>query len=54
VGARAWTDRLTGPFHLDYEDSYGILVEGRDRPPSLIYAPEDSLSDGEKRGDLAV
>ncbi len=29
-------DRLAGPFNLDYEDSYGILVEGRDRPPALM------------------
>jgi GNAT superfamily N-acetyltransferase len=29
-------DSLTGPFNLDYEDSYGILVEGRDRPPVLM------------------
>ncbi len=29
-------DALTGPFNLDYEDSYGILVEGRDRPPALM------------------
>jgi GNAT superfamily N-acetyltransferase len=39
--ARQWAaDRgmqtLAGPFHLDYEDSYGILVEGRDRPPALM------------------
>ena len=27
---------LTGPYNLDYEDSYGILVEGRDRPPVLM------------------
>lgn len=27
---------LTGPFHLDYEDGYGVLVEGRDRPPALM------------------
>jgi hypothetical protein len=27
---------ITGPFNLDYEDSYGILVEGRDRPPALM------------------
>jgi GNAT superfamily N-acetyltransferase len=27
---------LTGPYNLDYEDSYGILVEGRDRPPALM------------------
>ncbi len=29
-------DTLVGPFNLDYEDSYGILVEGRDRPPALL------------------
>ncbi len=29
-------DTLTGPFNLDYEDSYGILVEGRDQPPTLM------------------
>ncbi len=29
-------DVLTGPFNLDYEDSYGILIEGRDRPPALM------------------
>lgn len=29
-------DALTGPYNLDYEDSYGILVEGRDRPPALL------------------
>jgi len=29
-------DALIGPFNLDYEDSYGILVEGRDRPPALL------------------
>lgn len=39
--ARRWAqahglDTLTGPFNLDYEDSYGILVEGRDRPPVLL------------------
>jgi GNAT superfamily N-acetyltransferase len=27
---------LTGPFNLDYEDGYGILVEGRERPPALM------------------
>jgi GNAT superfamily N-acetyltransferase len=40
-GARRWAaarglDTLSGPFNLDYEDSYGILVEGRDRPPTLM------------------
>ena len=27
---------LRGPFHLDYENGYGILLEGRDRPPALL------------------
>ncbi len=27
---------LYGPFNLDYEDSYGVLIEGRDRPPALF------------------
>ncbi|NMB61707.1 MAG: GNAT family N-acetyltransferase [Chloroflexi bacterium] len=27
---------LYGPFNLDYEDAYGILVEGRDRPPVML------------------
>jgi GNAT superfamily N-acetyltransferase len=27
---------LSGPFNLDYEDGYGVLVEGRDRPPVLL------------------
>jgi len=39
--ARDWArrrglDTLTGPFNLDYEDSFGILLEGRDRPPTLL------------------
>jgi GNAT superfamily N-acetyltransferase len=29
-------DAITGPFNLDYEDAYGILIEGRDRPPALM------------------
>jgi GNAT superfamily N-acetyltransferase len=29
-------ETLYGPFNLDYEDSYGILIEGRDRPPVLL------------------
>jgi GNAT superfamily N-acetyltransferase len=28
--------RLFGPFNLDYEDGYGILIEGRDRPPVVL------------------
>jgi len=27
--------RMTGPFHQDYDSAYGILIEGRDRPPAL-------------------
>jgi len=39
--ARGWArerslETLTGPFNLDYEDGYGILVAGRDRPPTLM------------------
>lgn len=29
-------DNLYGPFNLDYEDGYGILLEGYDRPPTLF------------------
>jgi GNAT superfamily N-acetyltransferase len=29
-------ESLVGPFNLDYEDAYGILVEGRDRPPAML------------------
>lgn len=29
-------DSLYGPWNLDYEDSYGVLLEGRDRPPVLL------------------
>jgi GNAT superfamily N-acetyltransferase len=36
-----WAERrglnaLFGPFNLDYEDSYGVLIEGRDRPPAIM------------------
>ena len=39
--AAAWArarglDRLVGPYNLDHEDSHGVLVEGRDRPPVLL------------------
>jgi GNAT superfamily N-acetyltransferase len=27
---------LYGPFNLDYEDGYGVLIEGRDRPPVIL------------------
>jgi GNAT superfamily N-acetyltransferase len=29
-------DTLFGPFNLDYENAYGVLIEGRDRPPTLL------------------
>ncbi len=29
-------DALFGPFNLDYENGYGVLLEGRDRPPTLL------------------
>lgn len=29
-------DSIVGPFHLDRENGYGVLVEGRDRPPALL------------------
>ena len=35
AGARGLTT-LAGPFNLDYEDAYGILIEGRDRPPVIF------------------
>lgn len=35
AGARG-LDTLVGPFNLDRESTYGILVEGRDRPPALL------------------
>jgi GNAT superfamily N-acetyltransferase len=39
--AAAWAQQrglspLVGPFHLDREDSYGVLVDGRDRPPAML------------------
>ncbi len=39
--AAAWArehglETLYGPFNLDYEDGYGILIEGRDRPPVIL------------------
>lgn len=29
-------ETLAGPYNLDYEDAYGVLVEGRDRPPVIL------------------
>ncbi|HUV16123.1 MAG TPA: hypothetical protein VMW28_06130 [Pelolinea sp.] len=39
--AKSWAlahgmNTLYGPFNLDYEDGYGILLEGRDRPPAIL------------------
>jgi GNAT superfamily N-acetyltransferase len=31
-----YLNALFGPFNLDYEDGYGVLLEGRDRPPALL------------------
>lgn len=38
--ARDWArkrglNRMIGPFHQDYDSSYGVLIEGRDRPPVI-------------------
>ncbi|MCB2214204.1 GNAT family N-acetyltransferase [bacterium] len=38
--AREWfknhgLNRMIGPFHQDYDSAYGILIEGRDRPPAI-------------------
>ncbi|MCD6425898.1 MAG: GNAT family N-acetyltransferase [Anaerolineales bacterium] len=35
-GGSRGLDTLYGPWNLDYEDSYGVLVEGRDAPPVLM------------------
>jgi len=39
--AAAWArgrglDTLYGPYNLDYENGYGVLIEGRDRPPAIL------------------
>lgn len=38
--AQVWANdrglnRMVGPFHQDYDSAYGILIEGRDRPPVI-------------------
>ena len=35
-GKERGLEKLYGPWNLDYEDSYGVLVEGRDVPPALM------------------
>jgi len=50
---------LVGPYNLEYENAYGVLVEGRDRPPALLcghsppyYLPAmESLGFEPARGD---
>lgn len=50
---------LCGPFNLDYENAYGVLIAGRDRPPALMcgHSPEyyagffDRYGFGKNRGD---
>lgn len=39
-------DTLYGPWNLDYEDSYGVLVEGRDVPPALMCGHSPSYYHG--------
>jgi GNAT superfamily N-acetyltransferase len=45
-GQQRGLDSLLGPFHLDYEDGYGVLVRGRDRPAALMcgHSPEYYLA----------
>lgn len=33
---RRGLEALLGPYNLDYEDAYGVLIEGRDRPPAVL------------------
>jgi len=35
-GQKRGLNELYGPWNLDYEDSYGVLVEGRDCPPAIM------------------
>lgn len=41
-GRKRGLDALYGPWNLDYEDGYGVLVEGREKPPALMcgHSPE--------------
>ena len=43
---------LFGPFNLDYEDGYGILIEGCDRPPVILcgHTPDYYLGFVERYG----
>jgi len=33
---RRGLETIWGPFHLDYEDAYGVLLDGYDRPPAIL------------------
>lgn len=35
-GRQRGLNALLGPFHLDYEDAYGVLIEGWQQPPALM------------------
>jgi len=35
-GKKRSLSTLYGPWNLDYEDGYGVLIDGRDRPPALL------------------
>lgn len=35
-GKQRGLDTLYGPWNLDYEDGYGVLIERRDSPPVLM------------------
>jgi len=41
-GQERGLDTLYGPWNLDYEDAYGVLIEGRDVPPVIMcgHSPE--------------
>jgi GNAT superfamily N-acetyltransferase len=45
-------DSFLGPYNLDYEDGYGVLISGRDRPPVLMcgHTPEYYLDFTERYG----
>jgi GNAT superfamily N-acetyltransferase len=45
-GAARGLASLGGPFNLDYEDAYGVLVEGRDRPPVMLCGHTPSYYQG--------
>ena len=57
IHAESWAserglDTLLGPYHLDYEEAYGLLVQGRSRPPALMcgHTPEYYLRHFQRAG----